>query len=225
MTDGLTGGETLTLRRVSHQKALGKLVLTLLVFLLGAAVIVEPIRTWALWRVAHLGSGPTCQDPGWLEPVALLNAQATSNLATDEGVTYFPGNSADGDLATAWVAMQQNDGSSLSISWTLAKADVVCLVCVTPGYAKSEDRFKNNRRLKRFELSMNGERHVVPVPPIETRSYQTRVTVATSCMDCERIEVTILETYPTEKGGSEVAISEVTAYKDPRVWPLRLLPW
>lgn len=204
---------------------IGKLVLTVVVFLLGAAVVAEPIRNWVLWRIANFGSTPTCQNPGWLEPVALLNAKATSYLPTDDGVTYFPANSTDGDLATAWVALQKREGSPLSISWTLAKPEVVRLVCVTPGYAKSMDRFKNNQRLKTFALSTGDEERVVSVPRIDAKAYQSSVSVTTSCLDCQSIELTILDTYPAEKGNSEVAISEVMAHKDPRVWPLRLLSW
>lgn len=203
----------------------GRIILAVLVFFLGATVIVEPIRVWVLWRSAHLGSGPTCRDPGWLEPVDLINAQATSYLPTDEGVTYFPGNSADGDLATAWIAKHKDEGPPLSISWTLPKPDVVRLICITPGYAKSADRFMNNQRLKTFSLSMGGSQRLVSIPPADARDYQSFVSVETLCLDCESMGLTIVDTYPTEKGNAEVAISEVRAYRDARVWPLRLLPW
>lgn len=212
-------------RQARFGKNLRTFVLAVLVFLLGATVIVEPVRTWAVWRVMHLGSEPTCQDPGWLEPVAMVNAHATSYLPTDEGVTYFPGNSADGDMSTAWAAIQTLEGPPLSLSWTLAKPDVVRLVCITPGYAKSADRFKNNQRLKKFSLDLDGDRQLVSVPPIEPASYQTLVSIATSCVNCQRIEMTVLETYTAENGDSEVAISEVTSYRDPRIWILAYLPW
>lgn len=142
-------------------KRVWKVAFAILAFLLAAAVV-EPIRTWAWWRMAHLGSGPTCQDPGWLQKVDLVNAQATSYLPADDGVTYYPGNTADGSLATAWVAKRTREGPALSLAWTLPNAEFVRLLCVTPGYAKSPDRFTNNQRLKTFSLFLNGARQVVP---------------------------------------------------------------
>lgn len=202
-----------------------KVTFAVLGFLLAAGSIVDPIRNWGLWRITHGLSEPTCQDPAWLERASISNAKANSYKGADDGVNYFPGNSVDGDMATAWVALKHSKDERLSISWQLPKPETVRLICFTPGYAKAEDRFKNNQRLKRVTLRLNSETQSVVVGPVDQADYQALVPVQVRCVDCKEIEMVITDTYGAPGGDPEVAISEVIVYQDTRMWPIRLLPW
>ena len=201
-----------------------KVVIAVATFLLAAGAIADPVRNWVLWRATHGVAAPACEDPGWLEPATVSNSRASDYLPADDGVTYFPGNSVDGDMATAWVAREPTEQNDLSISWQLSRPEVVRLVCFTPGYAKSEDRFKNNQRLKRVTLSANNESQSVAIEPVAETDYQKLIAVHVGCNECKAITLIVNETYETAKGDQEVAISELVVYRDTRIWPLSLLP-
>lgn len=194
----------------------------LLAFLLGSAAIADPVRNWTLWKAS--GSPPvTCQEPAWLEPATLINSRAASNIGRDDGVDYFPSNTVDGEMSTAWVALTTNQ--PLWISWDLEVPEDVVLICLTPGYAKSPDRFRNQQQLKDIRVSLNGVEHSFSLPRFAETEYQTFWTGRVYCPDCKKVEVEIVSTFPAARGDPEVAISEVVAYRDPRLALLRrLLP-
>ncbi len=194
----------------------------LVTFLLGAAAIAEPVRDWTLWKLS--GSPPlTCQNPAWLEPAALINARAASNLRRDDGIDYFPGNTVDGQMSTAWVSRRTSN--ELWVSWDLERPVDVLLICVTPGYAKSPDRFTNQQQLREVQISLNDATHTFRIPQFNEDEYQKFYSGRAYCPDCQEIVLTIRDTFPARNGDPEVAVSEVVVYADPRV-PLlrRLLP-
>lgn len=127
-------------------------------------------------------------------------------------------------MTTAWVAQKSTPSETVSVSWRLAQPTTIRLICFTPGYAKSVDRFRNNQRLKQVSLILNGETQAVSVPPVDEARYQSLVGVPVRCPGCTEVKLTVVDTYATPTGEPEVAISEVIAYQDPRFWPLSLTP-
>lgn len=188
-------------------------------FMLAAPAISEPTRDWLWWKIS--GSPKlTCQVAGWLTEVSAHSPDASGWLGSDQGNTYFPAHSVDGQLATAWVVVPNQDKPW--ISWQLAGDSDVALACFTPGYAKSRDRFENQRRLKRITLSLDGREQTIRFPDLDSSQYQSLLGDRVRCPSCKLIVLTIESTYPAGKN-REVAISEARFYADSRLPPLRWL--
>lgn len=196
--------------------------LSILAFVLGAPFVTEPFRDWLWWKLQ--GSPQlTCDNPGWLQEIRATNAIASSNLPVDDGITYFPANSVDGSLQTAWITLRPTDADSTWISWDLSGREDVLLICLTPGYAKSPDRFANQMRLKEIALSADDLQSVVSIPDRPMERYQDFHSVRTLCRSCSRLVLSVLTTHRVPGGHREVAISEVRFYADTRIAPLKTL--
>lgn len=82
------------------------------------------------------------------------SAEATDTLPAQSGNTYDAKNAIDGKLNTCW-AYPVEEQDNVSITLHFDEPTELRGICLTPGYAKSESTYDNNRKLFRATVTLD----------------------------------------------------------------------
>lgn len=193
---------------------LGKAVITGAVTVGFAAVVALAITPWIQDRLQP----PTCDDPKRLHLVSRseLTAEGRFN-PPEQGATYEPARAIDGDSSTAWVegndeadpTTKYGEGQSLTI--TLAEPRDVQLVCVINGYAKTEQLYLDNARIRQLTVSTdNGQiDSVLPEKPLEFYAAYQPVAIRAGTTTELVLTIGTARAGQTQSQQTDTAISEV----------------
>lgn len=132
---------------------------------------------------------------------------ATSYLPESRISTYLPSNAHDFDLQTAWVEGKEDYGigEEVHVAFNLGGQLAWTHVIIYNGYCKSEQAWKNNSRVKRALLLVDGE----PLAEISLQdTYQGQRFSLGSFPGQSVLTLRILEVYPGDKY-ADTAISEI----------------
>ena len=106
----------------------------------------------------YVGSGGC----SWYCGVNELKITASSSLAPQGTNTYHPQNASDGTLNSAWVEGAKGNGIGEYIEFTFGKNNPpVTTVILFNGYVKSDKSWKENARIKKLKLSVNGKPNAI----------------------------------------------------------------
>jgi hypothetical protein len=174
----------------------------------------------ALWFtpwIQDIATKPTCDAPKGLElvPRSELSAKASSKNDKEQGATYEPSRAIDGDSSTAWVegiesgANKYGEGESITI--TLSKPRDVQLVCIINGYARTEDAYLRNARIRQLAVASDvGEADsVLPEKPLEFFAGYQSVTVPQGLTDSVTLTIGTVRAGQDPSQETDTAISEV----------------
>lgn len=82
-------------------------------------------------------------------PTERIRVEATSFLQPIDGITYNPGNTIDGDVATAWNSAEAaNDGRGQTITYRFSHPVDLRALRFVNGYAKNADVYNSNHRIQ-----------------------------------------------------------------------------
>ncbi|MGQ9926031.1 MAG: NADase-type glycan-binding domain-containing protein [Chloroflexaceae bacterium] len=150
--------------------------------------------------------------PAPLTPFAAFafNQAAPGRDAAGNTVYYHANNTIDGYLDTAWRVPGAGIGESILVFFD--RAVVLSEVWIVPGYAKvdpvsGENRFWQNRRVRKVRLSFSGDRWVearlAEQPEFQPVRFEPLIT--------SYVEITVLETTPPgpRNGRDFTPISEI----------------
>ena len=82
-----------------------------------------------------------------------ISASASSTLDPQPPNTYVAANSIDGDPATAWAEGRKGSAAGATITWTFDRPVDLRRVEVINGYAKSDDLFLKNLRIRSADVT------------------------------------------------------------------------
>ena len=138
------------------------------------------------------------------------SASATAELKPASGNTYVAGNAIDGKPETCWSYDGKKDADA-TMTLTFDEPTDLRGIVFTPGYAKSEDAFKNNRRIKELEVNIGTK--YISMPVGEDMSFEMLVVIPFGEVleGVTDIGVRVIETYPGEKY-DDVCISEISFF-------------
>ena len=146
----------------------------------------------------------------WYCAAVILDFKSSSRLPTSKSNSYAAKNVHDFDLQTAW-ATNKNKGIGETVTLDFKPSEILSINQLTfyNGYQKSEATFKNNSRVKKATLSVNGEK---------LYNLELKDTEVAQVFDLGKhflrgdgrftIELQILEIYPGEKY-NDLCISEI----------------
>ena len=188
----------LPLRRGRHSSGRRRevgLVLLGVVALLTVGVVLLVLGT----RQADAPAGaPTAPPPtptatpqlAGLDPVA-ITASATSTLPPDGELTYGPGNTVDGDLQTAWNHGTGGDAAGEILRYDFANPVDLVTIGVVNGYAKSEELYAANHRLR--DVVVRTDAGAFPLTLADTVSHQELTASFGITTSAEILVVTVYE--------------------------------
>jgi hypothetical protein len=136
----------------------------LLAFALTAAVMtagaqvkeLEPDDVFELSEPEEIN--PEDSDDGPQDCFPVTNIKATSRLASQGANNYNEKNLYDEDFKTSWVEGVKGYGIGEKITFTLEDVYAGATgIIITNGYSKSPTAWKNNSRVKKLKLSVDGE--------------------------------------------------------------------
>lgn len=146
----------------------------------------------------------------WYCTASIQDVNSSSNLPDSKSNSYTAWNLHDFDLKTAW-ATNKNSGIGETIKINFKPSDILSVNYLKfyNGYQKSEASFKNNSRVKKAALYINGE-HRFNLELNDIEAAQIFVLGKWFLEGAEKftIELKILEIYPGEKY-NDLCISEI----------------
>ncbi len=158
----------------------------------------------SIWSVGGIGCSWYCGGG----PSAVT---ASSALPPSGAISYAPPNAHDFDLRTAWVEGAAGQGKGEYIEYRFAPLSPrVNQIRIFNGYHKSEKAWKENGRVKRFKLHVDGQPYAIlaledsravqifPIEPLGSRAEGKDLVL--------RFE--ILDVYPGDRW-KDVAITEI----------------
>jgi hypothetical protein len=138
--------------------------------------------------------------------------------ASSSAKGYGPENVADLQGATAWVA-GRNGGINESLTLTLTKPAHVNQIGIVPGYAKSQELYFANSRVRELEVTVNNSPPISVTLPdefVESGLYDYRgyalIDLPTYSGNARTITLTIRKVYPGSKY-NDLCISELLLRK------------
>ncbi len=154
--------------------------------------------------------GPFGTEPAgcsWYCAASKDTLTATSYLPESRVSTYLPTNAHDFDLKTAWVEGEEGYGigEEIHVAFNLGARLAWTHVIIYNGYCKSEQAWKDNSRVKRALLLVDGE----PLAEIRLQdTYKGQRFRLGSFPGKSILTLRILEVYPGDKY-ADTAISEI----------------
>lgn len=136
-------------------------------------------------------------------------AQSNARLGDQAGNTYYAENAIDGNFSTCWAyRVSQSEEPSLTLS--AAEPQQIRGVVFTPGYAKNETAFSNNRRVAQLMVTLDdGSCFMVDLPDVDKQDYDgTYVLSFGGVYTAQSVTIEVTDSY---KGGKydDVCISEI----------------
>ena len=84
--------------------------------------------------------------------------KSSSSLDSEKGVSYQAKNANDLSYKTAWIEKKSDEGIGEYLEYFFKNdSPRITKIIVVNGYVKSEDAWKNNNRVKKLKLSLNGK--------------------------------------------------------------------
>lgn len=139
-------------------------------------------------------------------------ASATATLAPQSGISYAAKNVLDGKLDTCW-AYDAAKTPDAELSIELSEPGVLRGLMFTPGYAKSDAAYRNNRRAKRIEVRLgDGAVFTKDIDDLIDAGFDCYVLVLFEGIhEVDSLTIRVLDTHPGEKF-DDVCISEVSLF-------------
>ena len=139
------------------KKILLSFALTAAVMTAGAQVKeLEPDDVFELSEPEEIN--PEDGDDGPQDCFPVTNIKATSRLASQGANNYNEKNLYDEDFKTSWVEGVKGYGIGEKITFTLEDVTAGFMgINIVNGYSKSPTAWKNNSRVKKLKLSVDGE--------------------------------------------------------------------
>ena len=142
-----------------------------------------------LWQ-AGVFDGGNGKEPAKLDP-SLISATATSTLGSDPEAQlhYFARNTLDNNRKTAW----NSDGSAEgeSVIYEFERSVRIARIRVVNGYAKSDEAFKWNARIREVEIITDDG--AAPREFVDSDQLQT---IEVDSGKTSRLEIRIESVYP-----------------------------
>lgn len=133
--------------------------------------------------------------------------EATHTLEPQSGNIYDAKNAIDGKLATCW-AYDAKTYPDAALTIYFDHLTELRGLIFTAGYAKSEDAYKNNRRVALIDVAFgDGSGYGMYVEPLEFHQSLVALPFGDVCK-VSSIQITVPETYPGEKF-DDMCISEI----------------
>ncbi len=135
---------------------------------------------------------------------------ATQELAAQSGNSYAAKNALDGKLSTCWAFDAQKDPEAkLTISFD--EPTQLRGLLITPGYAKNQDAYQNNRRVRR--LRIDGDDDLAVVFDIEEQASFDGFVAVPFCgvFTVEQLTIRVPESFTGEKF-NDLCISEIQLF-------------
>jgi len=105
-------------------------------------------------------------------PISIVQAQATSQLASYENKSYGPENLYDGSLETAWVENVDGTGVGQVITLHLGSVQPILDVVLYTGYLQSKALYDKNGKPTNVEVNF-GDGNIVTSDCIYEEYYET----------------------------------------------------
>lgn len=135
---------------------------------------------------------------------------ASSVLQPQQNFDYRPENIHDFSLRTAWIEGSSGNGKGEQIGFLFPKQSApVTVVKIYNGYMKSERAWKDNARVKRLRLSVNGKPCMILALSDTTALQMFAIDTLWPVTGDRLITFEILDVYPGDKF-EDAAISELT---------------
>lgn len=145
--------------------------------------------------------------------------KATSELKPEHGIAYRASNAHDLSYKTAWIEGVPGYGIGESITYTFPPENPrITKVIIVNGYVKSDKAWKENSRVKKLKMYVNGKPYALlnledskkeQIFNVETIGYSDRKDLATLKKKPEMIiKFEIADVYPGEKY-DDTAITEI----------------
>ncbi len=152
-------------------------------------------------------------------PIQSVDASSTLKASSVDGATYWPSNTIDGELATAWVEGVDGDGIYEGLTYYFDGYHDVKKVLVYSGYLKTKYRYTINGKPTKvsidfcngtyYELDLNVMYPGMDDVPFATGDYKPAELYLDRPINTDRIIVTIMDAETGTKY-ADTAISEVT---------------
>ncbi len=138
----------------------------------------------------------------------LANIQSTSHLKAAGCIKYSADKAFDENLATAWVEGAEGIGQGESLSLQI-NSGTIHTISIYNGYQKDINTFRNNARVKRLALDINGKPYAVLALDDQAGVQLFRIDEVSGSHDKPlTLSFRILEVYPGAKY-SDTAISDI----------------
>lgn len=123
---------------------------------------------------------------------------------------YPPINAVDDNVNTAWVEGAEGDGIGEWLEFEAAGIHEVSGIKLINGYAKSEDLYYANNRIKKLRIELPGVTTIEK--SLEDGIFDYQIIDFEKVIDVKNIIITILEVYPGNKY-NDTCISEIKIYR------------
>ena len=146
----------------------------------------------------------------WYCAAAIQEVKSSSNLRSSQSNSYAPWNAHDFDLQTAW-ATDKNKGIGETLTFNFKPSEILTVNYLKfyNGYQKSKTTFKNNSRVKRAALYINGKHKFnLEIEDIEAAQVFELGEWLLEGEDKFTVALKILEIYPGEKY-NDLCVSEI----------------
>jgi len=141
--------------------------------------------------------------------LSITSADCSSVLTAQQGNSYNASNVFDGNSSTAWAEGSSSNGVNEYVKVSLGSKQVVTMIAMINGYAKSDDLYHKNCRVKKAELSFSdGSTQTIELAD-STSSIQK---VFITPVETDFVKVTIKEVYDGD-AYSDLCISEIEIYQ------------
>ncbi|MFN4975007.1 MAG: NADase-type glycan-binding domain-containing protein, partial [Bacteroidota bacterium] len=105
----------------------------------------------SIWNVIEGGCSWYCEGGNY-------SVKASSALQPEKGIVYKAENANDLSYKTAWVEGKDNEGIGEYLEYYFKNSSPrVTKIIISNGYMKSETAWKNNNRVKKLTLFVNGK--------------------------------------------------------------------
>lgn len=141
--------------------------------------------------------------------LTISSAESSSTLSDQQGNNYSASNVFDGNTSTAWAEGSSSDGTGEFIKVNLGSKQVVTMIAMVNGYAKSDDLYHKNCRVKKADLSFSdGTTQIVEFSDNTSSIQKVNITP----VETDFVKVTIKEVY-SGNSYSDLCISEIELYQ------------
>ena len=188
-------------------------------YVLGSSKLREPISVTPEPTMISVTPQPTNQVTVTPEPITVThppspvftNVSASSTRGTDytsgQAVNYYPEYAVDGIYETAWSSNREIELTP-SITLSSGTAQYVTGVRVANGYFKTDEIYRNNRRITKFLIEYEGGQ-VIHYCGIDQYRIMQDIRFDTP-VTTNYIKVQVLESYQGK--WKDIAISEIEVY-------------
>ncbi|WP_010202245.1 NADase-type glycan-binding domain-containing protein [Salinibacterium sp. PAMC 21357] len=176
-----------------------------------ASVLITP-------TIQSILTEPSCDDPGDLRLVSRseLTAEASSVNGEEAGATYEASRAIDGDSSTSWVegkldSDENKYGEGEYLTITLAEPRNVQLVCVINGFARTQELYLHNSRVRQFSVVTDAGTtdSVLPEKPLELYAGYQSLNIAKGLTASIRLTIGTARAGQDSQQESDTSISEV----------------